>query len=52
MKALNFKRLALFLATLFVGAMLLDACAASRPGFGGGKKKSGQKVKSSGKMYR
>ena len=51
MKFKNTKRLAFILALLFVGSMVLDACAASQPGFSGGKKK-GQKVKSSGKMYR
>jgi hypothetical protein len=51
MKTLYFKKISLFLAALFVGALLLDSCAASRPGFNSNKSK-GQKVKSSGKMYK
>jgi len=51
MKLKNIKRLAIVLSLLFVGSIVLEACAASQPGFSGNKRK-GQKVKSSGKMYR
>jgi len=46
------KQVALILSGLFIGAILLEACAASKPGFSTGHKKKGKKVKSSGKMYR
>ena len=48
----NTKRIAIVLSGLFLGAILLDACASSKPGFSTGNKKKGKKVKSSGKMYR
>ena len=44
------KRIAIALCALFLGSLLLDACAASSPGFNSSGKK-GKKVKSSGKMY-
>jgi len=50
MKLKNIKLIVLLLSGLFIGALVLDACAASKPGFNSGKKK-GKKVKSSGKMY-
>ncbi|MEQ8324524.1 MAG: hypothetical protein RIC15_11940 [Vicingaceae bacterium] len=51
MKNRTIQRTALFLGILFISALLLEACAASRPGFNSGGKK-GAKVKSSGKMYK
>lgn len=52
MRSLNIKKLGLILSGIFLGLLLMESCAASRPGFSSGNKKKGNKVRSSGKMYR
>lgn len=47
---MNTKKLAVILTILFLGTLLLEACAASKPGFNSNRRK-GSKVHSSGSMY-
>lgn len=45
------KFLAILMSTLFLGAMLMESCSSTKPGFNQTGKARGSKVRSSGKMY-